>query len=203
VKVHLEAWERDYRARGRLWGGVARPPELAAGSRVLELGCGNGKTLSAICGLSLKVVAVDISPKAVALCRLQAPQAGLLLADACHLPFREESFDAVLAFHVAGHLLEEGRELLAREAGRVLSRGGRLMLREFDAGDMRAGQGKEVEPGTFLRGQGTVTHYFSGEEVEELFSGLEASSIKASEWMMRVRGRDLIRRQLEAVFLKP
>jgi SAM-dependent methyltransferase len=203
MKVHLEAWERDYRARGRLWGGVARPPELAAGSRVLELGCGNGKTLSAICGLSLEVVAVDISPLALALCRLQAPQAGLLLADACHLPFREDSFDVVLAFHVAGHLLKEGRELLACEAGRVLSRGGRLLLREFEAGDMRAGQGKEVEQGTFLRGQGTVTHYFSEGEVKELFSGLEASSIKASVWKMRVRGRDMVRRHLEAAFLKP
>ena len=203
MKVHLEAWERDYWARGRLWGGAARPPELASGSRVLELGCGNGKTLSAICGLSLEAVAIDISPLALALCRLQAPQAGLLLADACHLPFREESFDAVLAFHVAGHLLREERDLLAREAGRVLSRGGRLLLREFEAGDMRAGQGKEVEPGTFQRGQGTITHYFSGKEVEELFSGLEASSIKASVWMMRVRGQNMTRRHLEAVFLKP
>jgi ubiquinone/menaquinone biosynthesis C-methylase UbiE len=125
------------------------------------------------------------------------------VADACHLPFRKEGFDLVLAFHVAGHLLAEGREMLAREAERVLCKGGRLLLREFEAGDMRAGQGKEVEPGTFLRGQGIVTHYFSQKELEELFSGLEASSVKVREWKMRVLGRDLIRCHLEAVFLKP
>jgi SAM-dependent methyltransferase len=202
VKKHLKAWERDYRARGRLWGGMARLPELAAGSRVLELGCGNGKTLSAVCGLGLEVVGADVSPNALLLCRLQAPQAGLLLADACHLPFREGSFQAVLAFHVAGHLLQEERRLLARETERALSRGGRLILREFEAGDMRAGRRKAVEPGTFQRGQGTVTHYFSKEEIEDLFSGLEPSSIEINQWTMRVRGQVMLRRQLEAVFLK-
>jgi len=203
VKKHLEAWERDYRARGRLWGGLAKLPQLAAGSRVLELGCGNGKTLSALCGLALEVVGVDVSPNALALCRQQAPQAGLLLADACHMPFQEESFDVVLAFHVAGHLLREERERLAREAERALRRGGRLLLREFEAADMRAGQGKEVEPGTFQRGEGTVTHYFSSREIEDLFSGLQTSSIQINEWKMTVRGRDMVRRQLEAVFLRP
>jgi hypothetical protein len=68
---------------------------------------------------------------------------------------------------------------------------------------MRAGQGEEVEPGTFRRGQGIVTHYFREEEVEELFPGLEASSIEVSVWKMRVSGRDLVRRHLEAVLLKP
>jgi ubiquinone/menaquinone biosynthesis C-methylase UbiE len=150
----------------------------------------------------MNVVAIDISPKAVALCRLQAPQARLMVADACHLPFRHESFDLVLAFHVAGHLFAEEREMLASEAARVLCRGGRLLLREFESGDMRAGQGQEVEPGTFRKGHGTIAHYFSQEEVEELFSGLEASSTEVDEWRMRVHGRDLIRRQLEAVFLK-
>jgi SAM-dependent methyltransferase len=203
VKRHLEAWERDYRARGRLWGGLARLPQLAAGSHVLELGCGNGKTLAAICGLGVEVVGVDVSPKAVALCRLQAPQADLVLADACHLPFRKDSFDVVLAFHVAGHLLREERERLAREAERALRRGGRLLLREFEVGDLRAGRGKEVEPGTFQRGEGTATHYFSSREIEDLFSGLQPSSIQINEWTMRVRGRDLVRRQLEAVFLRP
>ncbi len=43
---HLEAWDSDYRTRGHLWGGnPASLPALPDNSRVLELGCGNGKNL--------------------------------------------------------------------------------------------------------------------------------------------------------------
>ena len=42
--------------------------------------------------------------------------------------------------------------------------------------DFRYGQGNETEPGTFLRGNGIQTHYFTGQEVVDLFTGFCAES---------------------------
>ncbi|MCK9566770.1 MAG: class I SAM-dependent methyltransferase [Methanothrix sp.] len=199
---HLKAWDKDYASRGRLWGGgVKNLPVLPEGSSVLELGCGDGKTLSAL-PVDWKIVALDISQEALLLARRLRDDVNLVLADAGRLPLREKSFDAIFAFHVTGHLLATDRSALAREAARVLVPGGRLFFRDFCELDMRSGQGEEVEPGTFRRGSGILTHYFSESEVKELFCDLPITSICMHCWNMRVKGEDLVRAEVEAVFIK-
>jgi len=206
VDPHLNAWDKDYRSRGRLWGGGAKNlPDLIGGSKVLELGCGDGKTLGAMRDRGWRATGLDISSEALRLCRsFLGTEADLVLADVRHLPFRDEGFDAVFAFHVIGHLLQAGRETAATEAARVLVPGGRLFFREFGIEDMRAGKGREVEPGTYRRGSGVITHYFKDEEVAGLFCdlGLTALSLQTRSWKMRVKGEDLRRCEVEAVFLK-
>ena len=202
LNSHLKAWDKDYASRGRLWGGAVMDlPHLPAGSAVLELGCGDGKTLSAMPG-DWKIVALDISRQALQFSRRLLPDVELVLADACRLPLQSASFDAVFAFHVAGHLLAEGRRALAREAARVLVRGGRLFFREFGTDDMRAGLGEEVESGTFRRGTGILTRYFTESEVAGIFCELELATISTHRWKLRVKGQDLQRSEVEAVFIK-
>jgi len=202
VDSHLKAWDKDYASRGRLWGGAVMDlPLLPEGSAVLELGCGNGKTLSALPS-DWSVVALDVSREALHLARRARADAHFILADASRLPLRGESFESVFAFHVTGHLLASGRCALAREAARVLAPGGRLFFRDFAAEDMRAGQGEEVENGTFRRGSGILTHYFTENEVKELFCLLQPVSIATHCWKMRVNGEDHLRAEVEAVFLK-
>jgi MPBQ/MSBQ methyltransferase len=202
VDSHLKAWDKDYASRGRLWGGGVKDlPALPEGSSVLELGCGDGKTLSALPG-SWSVVGLDVSPQALLLARRARADVNLVLADACCLPLREKSFDAVFAFHVCGHLRAADRQALAAEATRVLMPGGRLFFRDFCDQDMRAGQGEEIEPGTFRRGSGILTHYFKEGEVKELFCDLHIASIGTHCWKMRVKGEDHLRAEVEAVFFK-
>jgi SAM-dependent methyltransferase len=202
VQNHLTAWDKDYASRGRLWGGAVKGlPDLAQGLTILELGCGDGKTLSALPGGG-RMVALDISPRALQLAHHLRPDACFILADAACLPLHDEHFDAVFAFHVTGHLLAAERRALAQEAARVLADGGSLYFRDFGAEDMRAGQGEEVEPGTFRRGGGILTHYFTEEEVMGIFCELEPASIGTQSWTMRINGKDLKRAEVEAVFKK-
>ena len=199
---HLQAWDKDYARRGRVWGGSVKDlPALPDGSMVLEMGCGDGKTLS-IMPASWRIAAVDISFQALLLARQARPDAGLLLADVSRLPFQSENFDAALAFHVAGHLFLDQRLALAKEAARVLRPGGRLFFRDFSREDMRMGQGEEVEEATFRRGSGIITHYFREEEVAAMFSGLKMDLIRTQRWSMRIRGEKLLRSEVEAVLVK-
>jgi ubiquinone/menaquinone biosynthesis C-methylase UbiE len=205
VNSYLKAWERDYCSRGRLWGGGVKDlPNLPQGSAVLELGCGNGKTLSAMLVQAWRITALDVSIEAVRLCKATcaSDQVDFLGADASHLPFADRIFDAVFAFHIVGHVLLSEREKIASETARVLKVGGMLFFRDFGMDDMRAGQGIEVEPGTFQRGRGVITHYFTEDEASGLFCHLMPVSVATTRWKMRIIGKDLIRSEVEAIFQK-
>jgi SAM-dependent methyltransferase len=200
-------WDDDYQRRGRLWGGSAASLSgLSCSSRILELGCGDGKTVSLLVQGGFFVTAVDFSCRAASLCqsRCRDPErVRILVADVRQTPFRDESFDGIIASHTAGHLSLSGRRDLAREAFRLLSPGGVLYFRDFSAEDFRSGRGKETEPGTFLRNNGITTHYFTSEEVHTLFTGLAVRSFIQHRWEMRVRGTVLPRVEIVAEFYKP
>ena len=142
------------------------------------------------CAYPWTITALDVSAEAVRLGRIAAPErADFLVADACLLPFRDLAFDAVFAFHVVGHVLHADRETMASEVTRVLKHGGKLFFRDFGVEDMRAGMGEEVEPGTFRRGQGVTTHYFTEDEAADLFSLMKPVTILTHKWKMRVRAK--------------
>lgn len=202
-----DRWDADYRLKGRLYGGSPHPlPPLPTGARVLELGCGNGKSLSAMMHRGWLVTAIDFSPKAVLLARaisLQGTGADVAVADVRAIPFRDRSFDAVIACHVLGHSEHSDRGRMARECCRVIRPGGQLWFRDFSTRDFRAGSGRETEPGTWIRGNGIRTHYFTETEVAGLFSGLATVSLQQEGWALRVRGRDHQRSEVVAIFRKP
>mgnify|MGYP002412893885 CR=1 FL=1 len=152
-------------------------------------------------GIDVVATAAD-GIEAVALARRRpgTAEADLAVADARHLPFRDEAFDAVFLVHVAGHLPEQGRRAIASGAARVLRPGGTLFFRGFSVEDMRAGKGTETEPWTFRRGEGIITHYFTEAETAELFAPLVPVSVRTHRWRMRVRGEDLPRAEVEGVF---
>jgi len=201
-----EDWEEDYCRRGILWSGATRDlPELPYGSRVLELGCGNGKTVQAMVRRGWEVTAIDFSSRAAALCRQAFPdplQGNAVVADARWSPFRDAAFDAIFASHVIGHLPAPDRDRVANEVVRLLRTGGMLFFCEFSPDDFRFGTGLETEEATFRRGTGILTHYFSEQEVADLFSGLTLVSVTLRQWPMRVRGCTLVRSEVQGVFTR-
>jgi SAM-dependent methyltransferase len=200
------AWEEDYTRRGMLWSGAIHDlPGLSDGSRILELGCGNGKAVMAMIRRGWNVTAIDFSSRAVALCGqvFQDPlHSPVMVADARWSPFKNAVFDAVFAMHIIGHMLAPDRKSIAGEIIRVLRPGGIVFFREFSKDDFRFGKGCETEEATFRRGNNIITHYFSEQEVLDLFSLLTPVSMSTRQWPMRVRGCNLIRSEITAVFTR-
>ncbi len=205
--MHGNPWEDDYCRRGTLWGGSAPSlPLLPHASRILELGSGNGKTVSSLVQAGHSVTAIDISPRAASLCRLSSPdpvRTEILVADGRKTPFRDGAFDVAIASHVAGHLPRAGRSLLAGEIFRLLVPGGMVYFRDFSTGDFRYGRGGETETGTFIRKTGIATHYFTEGELLDLFAGFSVQSLSQHRWEMRVRGRVYPRAEIVAGFIRP
>lgn len=100
---------------------------LAAGSRLLDIGCGPGGPLAFIAGRTgCSGVGIDSSSEAVESATRRAPaKVSILQHDANEpLPFGDGQFDAVMSIDSVLHMRD--REALFREASRVLVAGGRF-----------------------------------------------------------------------------
>jgi SAM-dependent methyltransferase len=101
--------------------------QLAEGAGVLEVGCGGGQLLQALAARrpDLRLVGLDLSAAGAGPC---APTVARLVGDGEQLPFRDQTFDAVVFNGALHHLPSPARGLA--EAARVSRTGAQLVLYE-------------------------------------------------------------------------
>ena len=97
-------------------------------SYVLEVGCGNGKLLNLLpkentfVGLDISHIALKEAKK-----EISDKNISLLLGDALHLKFKDNSFDLVLVDGLVEHYTEKIEKLI-KETYRVIKKGGYLII---------------------------------------------------------------------------
>lgn len=117
------------------------PPVLAELEKepfhdVLDCGCGTGPMLQILHEKypDKRYVGLDLTPEMIAAAQAkQLSNTEFLVGDSEHLPFAEESFDAVIctnSFHHYPHPQD-----FFNSAYRVLRKGGRLILRDYTSSD--------------------------------------------------------------------
>jgi SAM-dependent methyltransferase len=128
----LEIADEDNRSCIQLYDLVARAAPVA-GRDLLEVGCGRGGGADYLARKldPRRVVAVDLSPRAVALCRRRFahPRLSFQVGDAERLPFANASFDVVLnveSSHCYGHF-----DAFLSEVRRVLRPDGHFLYADF------------------------------------------------------------------------
>ena len=112
-------------------------PELSAGMRLLDVGCGPGSITRGLAERVApgEVVGVDLSKETLEAARRDAAARGLANlryeeGSVYALPFPDASFDVAYAHQVLQHLSE--REAAVREMLRTLRPGGLLAIRDVD-----------------------------------------------------------------------
>lgn len=100
---------------------------LYPGTRILDIGCGNGVTIRHLAQEhGMQVVGLDLSAKLVAQARNKDAALPLVLGNGERLPFADESFDAVILECTLSLIEDSGRAL--RECRRILNSGGKIIL---------------------------------------------------------------------------
>lgn len=119
---------------------LGQSARLAQGMRVLDLGSGLGgpaRTLAR--GFGSHVTGIDLSREFVTAATVLSRRVGLERrvafgqGDVLRLPFAGQQFDAVFMIHLSMNIGD--KEMLFQEAGRVLKKGGRLLLWEICRGE--------------------------------------------------------------------
>jgi ubiquinone/menaquinone biosynthesis C-methylase UbiE len=125
---------REPRMRERTLGVAG----VAAGERVLDVGCGTGTLALAAkrrVGANGSVHGVDASQEMIARAQTKTARSGLLVefkvGAAQALPFPDAQFDVVLCTLALHHLPEDARVAAIGEMHRVIKPGGRVLIVEF------------------------------------------------------------------------
>jgi demethylmenaquinone methyltransferase/2-methoxy-6-polyprenyl-1,4-benzoquinol methylase len=99
------------------------------GERVLEIGCGTGESLATMLRAGIQPVGIDLSPGMLGQARkkmFHSQRAYLSTADALHLPFSENSFDAILMIFTLELFTDPEIPQALGEIQRLLKPSGRL-----------------------------------------------------------------------------
>jgi SAM-dependent methyltransferase len=188
----MPAWEELFKMGAALEGVEA---EVAAAARLLrdrfpgdpqniavwDIGCGTGRHTAYLAHLGFSVYASDNAPTALAKTRgllaAEGLSARLAEADMEEVPFGDTIFHGIVIWKVVQHATSPKiARVIANLKDHLLS-GGILVLNVKSTKAEEAGQGEELEEGTYVMAEGPEAgvphHYFSKDELDGLLAPLE------------------------------
>lgn len=148
-----------------------------APARMLDYGCGYGRTLGELVQAGYQnVLGIDFSTAMLARCRQTLPQVNLIRNDGRGLPFESNSLDTVLLFATLTCIPEnEAQRALITEVERILRAGGLLYISDLllnDDARNRERYERDAELfgtfGVFELPEGVVVRHHRREWIEEL-----------------------------------
>jgi cyclopropane fatty-acyl-phospholipid synthase-like methyltransferase len=140
---------------------TALASSIPCGSRVLDIGCGNGIPITrALLCAGHRVIGLDSSPAMLGRFRANCPEVPAVRGIAQSCPFANGAFDAAVAWGVMFHLTPEDQIKAIASASCVLNAGAPFL---FTSGDVDGFDGKEdtMNGVTFRYFSFSINHYRS------------------------------------------
>ncbi len=109
------------------------------GSKVLDIGCGNGRLLNLFKDSSINYTGIDSSKKLIEIAKKYRKGKEIFIhGNAVSLPFENETFDTVFSIAVLHHIpSKKFRKQFISEAHRVLKKDGTLVLTVWNTAQKR------------------------------------------------------------------
>jgi cyclopropane fatty-acyl-phospholipid synthase-like methyltransferase len=101
---------------------------LPKGSRILDVGCGNGLPATRELALSHEVTGVDISEEQIVRASANVPTATFIRGDVREVDLLVAAFDAIVALYLIDNIAREDYPVLFRRLSELLRPNGRLLL---------------------------------------------------------------------------
>lgn len=158
-------------------------------AKVLEVGCGDGRSLTYIKDITKNIVGIDINKKAINYAKKILPELKFQVADGKDLPFEENSFDFVICMTTPANFGSD-RQKFYSEMKRVLKPSGEIIINVFNEDAMPARMEiykkfnapiKEVIGGKVIFEDVGPSEQFSKQELEEIFKKAELEIIEITK----------------------
>ena len=153
-------------------------------AKVLEVGCGDGRSIFDILPVTKNVTGIDHDGKAIADAKnnfSSYPSIKILKADATKLPFENEGFDFVVCMTTFANFADK-KFIILEEMKRVLKNSGKIIISVFsedaleDRMKIYKASGveiKKIENGKVVFDESlgdNISEQFSKEQLEDIFS---------------------------------
>lgn len=148
------------------------------GKKVLDLGCGNGRHVWLAAKEGFLAYGIDLSQKAVDLCKSWLERDGLKCVDlrsgniAGGLPYADDFFDIVISYGVLDHIRIGDAETALTEVRRILKPGGVLFLKLESNTSFTFEPDRQISKNEVILTKpveyGMIQHFFDKEEVATL-----------------------------------
>jgi 2-polyprenyl-3-methyl-5-hydroxy-6-metoxy-1,4-benzoquinol methylase len=145
-------------------------------SRVLDLGCGNGRHAIYFAREGMEASGIDISETAIEWAKDWSNREGFAIdfrvGSITELPYPDQHFDVVVSHGVLDHIRMDDATQAVREVARVLPSGGLFYFDLKSADDSEFGVGEEAATNTFVVTdgfeKGLIQHFFTLDEIHQL-----------------------------------
>ncbi len=183
--IDYDAWAKKYDdtrgASPNVLRSLAKALGSANGRTLLDIGGGTGNYAEALSEAGFSVTLCDYSPEMARRALGKLNGAGVAVADAAHLPFRDAPFDCAISVNVLGHVADWNAML--REARSVV-RGGPFVMKASTHETLEANWVVEYLPG--IRDHAPAHHYQPEAVIVEAlreagFSRLELSRVRYTD----------------------
>ena len=192
----MPEWDQIFSEQGRVFTDphpdIDRVVNLLdKGARILDLGCGTGRHVVYLARLGFDVSGFDVSPRALSMAEEWLHEEQLSAALCEHsmelpFPYADDFFDAVISTQVIHHNLVKDIMKTINEIERVLKPSGILfvtfpVLKSGPIEEERDWKLTKIEEGTYIPQKGLEAglphHYFTPEEILEVFRAFDISEI--------------------------
>ncbi|MDF2542404.1 MAG: SAM-dependent methyltransferase [Herbinix sp.] len=155
---------------------------------VLDLGCGLGRHSILFAKHGYKVTALDISKEGIEYLKQWQRQENVdilcKIADMKQLPFSNDAFDCIFAYHSISHTDSEGISQIISEISRVLKPEGKIFLTlcSKETWSFTEASFKRIDENTVIKTDGpeiNVPHFYVNlEDIEKLFHQYSINRIR-------------------------
>lgn len=155
---------------------------------ILDLGCGLGRNTILFARNGFRTSGLDLSEFGVTKTREKLAESGLAGSVVCgdihNLPYDDDSFDALLAYHVISHTDSIGIRTILNEMSRVVRSKGELYftLCSKESPTFKKGTYKRLDANTVLKNDGPeqdIPHFYTDEnELADLLHQMKVLKIR-------------------------
>lgn len=174
----MEYWDKRFSSEGRIWGDDPSKSAYHALKlfkrhdikTILVPGSGYGRNSKLFSISNYEVAGIEISKTAFDIAKNFDRKSMFIRGSILDIPFSNKLYDAIYCFNVLHLLIEEDRLKFLKKCFNLLNYGGYVYFTVFSEKEKSFGSGKEIENNTFESKPGRPVHYFTRNDLKNLFS---------------------------------